>query len=686
MRWRGARAGAAWAVLAAAALGACRCDDPGSTLTRSPAGFRLDTDVVNFGKVRVGESTTRAVLVTSTAPYTQALRVAATAPFWVDGPLPALEPAATVELRLRFTATPGDHTGTVVVATEEVAQRITVTGRGVTPLACLPTAPCRVSGFDLESERCIESVAGDGELCDPEDVCEVDGLCEAGTCRGRPRSCDDNNACTLDGACVRGLGCLNRPRSCPGSDNPCLVPACNPNSGCTLVAAPGQPCGPFESCAKIHLCSPQATCEPQPAPDGFPCSPPTPCREAGTCQQQQCVEPDAGTLAPTLALPLEAAPAGDAGEPILFAHEGNLFAIVCAAGEDAGCGLRGWTGNLLQLFSAPFEDARERAIAAIAPEGIWLRVDGGVEQRDLHSGALRLEVATAGNTTPHAQALTSSGEWVGLVVATTDAGAASSVTTVAPDGGIAVFALEGDWTDAEVALAADDAVWAWRADGTVSRLVPSEDGGARAGPVATSDAGRGLILGPDHLLAGGRTVIRLDGGAEVGTLNAVINGVPAVVETEPALLTRDGAFVLLRSCAPLAEGCGAEEESLWIRRFDPATATPLWTAPVLRGEDDGFVAELLSLDGGVGLVMQRFDGGAGEVWLHGYRDGDALLSCALEGEAVLGGVVFESEWMYALLRRDAGWTLEGFDLTGAPVDTSGWPARHGVSGTRRARR
>lgn len=686
MSWRGARAGAAWAVLAAAALGACRCDDPGSTLTRSPAGFRLDPELVDFGKVRVGESATRVVRVTSTAPFTQALRIAATAPFSVDGPLPALEPAGTAELRLRFTATPGAHAGTVVVAAEEVAARITVTGRGVTPLACLPTAPCRVSDFDLESEACVESVAGDGELCDPEDLCQVDGVCQAGSCLGRPRSCDDNNPCTIDGVCVRGLGCLNRPRSCPGSDNPCLVPACNPTSGCTLVTAPGLPCGPFESCAKIHLCSPQATCEPQPAPDGFPCSAPTPCREAGTCQQQQCVEPDAGMLAPTLVLPLEAEVAGDAGEPILFAHEGNLFAIVCAPGDDAGCALRGWTGNLLQLFSAPFADGRERGIASISSEGLWLRVDGGVEQREVHSGALRREVGLGADTPPHAQALTSSGEWIGLVVASTDAGTASSVTTVDPDGGVAVYALEGDWTDAELALSADDAVWAWRPEGTVSRVLLGEDGGARVETVVPSDAGRGLMIGPDHLLAGGRTVIALDGGAEVGTLNARINGEPAVVEAEPALLTRDGAFVLLRTCAPLAEGCGAEAESLWIRRFDPATATPLWTTPVLRAEEDGFVAELLSLDGGVGLVLQRFDGGAGQVWLQGYRDGDELLRCALEGEAVLGGVVFEQQWMYALLRRDAGWTLEGFDLTGAPVDTSGWPARHGVSGTRRARR
>lgn len=697
MSTSGVRAGAAWAVLAAAALGACRCDEPGSTLTRSPAGFRVSTGELDFGKALEGAFVVRTLTVSSTAPYTQQLRVVVSPPFRVAEAALALEPAATVELAVTFAATPGDHASSLLLASDDASARVILKGRGVRPLACLPSAPCRTAAFDLDAEACLEAVAQDGALCDPSDVCEVDGVCQAGSCRGQPRSCDDNNPCTLDGACLRGFGCLHQPRTCPGSSNPCQVAACDPRSGCMLVPAPGRPCGPFESCAKVHLCSAQATCVEQPAPDGFPCSAPTPCREGGVCQAQQCVEPDAGTLAPTLVLALEAEVRGDAGEPVLFASEGNLFAILCAAGADGGsrCALRGWTGNLLQLFDTPFEDARRRTLAAVDPDGMWLLREDGVERRSRSGGTPRFEAALGGAPTLHGQAVATTGAWLGLVATDggqlSDGGAAPlpwSLVRVAPDAGVELHALVDDWTGAELALTADDVPWAVTPGGTTAWFERGDAGAYEPRLAGVFDAGTPLVVGAGHALIGGRTVLALDGGAEVGTLNALINGEPAHVVPEPMLLTRDGAFVLLRSCAPRATGdCPPGEQSLWIRRFDPATATPHWTTPVvLAPGDEGYVVELLSLDGGVGLVTQRFDAGVGTVWLEGFRDGEALLSCPIEGEAVVGGVVFEEAWMYALLRRDGGWSLEGYDLTGAPVDGSGWSARHGVSGTRRARR
>lgn len=56
----------------------------------------------------------------------------------------------------------------------------------------------------------LEWVAGNDQVpCNNADLCEVNSLCEAGVCVGKPRDCDDGLDCTLD-TCAGGL-CVNGP-------------------------------------------------------------------------------------------------------------------------------------------------------------------------------------------------------------------------------------------------------------------------------------------------------------------------------------------------------------------------------------------------------------------------------------------------------------------------------------------
>jgi len=89
-------------------------------------------------------------------------------------------------------------------------------------------------------------------------------------------------------------------------------------------------------------------------------------------------------------------------------------------------------------------------------------------------------------------------------------------------------------------------------------------------------------------------------------------------------------------------------------------------------------------DGGLGALVEMAepDGGL-RTEIQVYFDGDRVFSCPLLPGSRIGASVFGPTALQALVLRDGGWALEIYDLSGAPLVLSGWPAPNGLSGTRR---
>ena len=98
------------------------------------------------------------------------------------------------------------------------------------PLACIPSAQCVQSHFEVEPGICVETQAPDGTFCIPSSKCEEQGRCQQGVCVGSPRLCDDDDPCTVD-ACSPTEGCVNTQVVCPQPANRCKVPVCRRASG-----------------------------------------------------------------------------------------------------------------------------------------------------------------------------------------------------------------------------------------------------------------------------------------------------------------------------------------------------------------------------------------------------------------------------------------------------------------------
>jgi hypothetical protein len=81
----------------------------------------------------------------------------------------------------------------------------------------------------------------------------------------------------------------------------------------------------------------------------------------------------------------------------------------------------------------------------------------------------------------------------------------------------------------------------------------------------------------------------------------------------------------------------------------------------------------VALDGGPLAQVQLFAGG------------ERVALCPLKDKSRIAGAAYVGRFLYVVLEREGTWRLEAFDLgVFGTAGTRGWPARHGVSGTRRA--
>ncbi len=676
-------------------VGGCRCDEPPVSGTRGE--FQVEETVLDFGRVLEGDTARRSVRLVGTgrASVTVSASVGG-GPFSLPEAEVSVPGAGSVSLEVRFLAGSGPVAGTLVLSAGGRTEEVSLRGEGVRPLACVPSARCRESRFELDPGVCVESVSPDGTACIPESRCQEKGRCQSGVCVGSPRSCDDGNPCTRD-ACAPDLGCVTSPVSCPSSDNPCRVGVCERERGCTEVNANDLTvCGKVD-CVTARLCF-SGTCQEVETPEGFLCAPATPCQGEGRCGGGRCVRPDAGELVPTFAQALGGEPFSEPGGPVLLTHGGALFASVC--GGDAGCRLVSYTSGGFLRFETPYPDGAARALLAVSDAGVVLHEPGALESyASTGTGASLWRVPLthlepppgAGGLVPSTgagrTALGPEGEVVSLVSWAApsegrdgglDAGA--TLVVLAADGGVLRSGpVEGFAGSARVALDSRGEVFLFTEGGPLSHAGWEEGGvGFRVVPLLAEvpDAGASLAVAEGRLLAGARAFVGTDGGLPV-TVDWDAGTRVARPLDEPVLLLEDTGYAFAT----------LDEEELVLRALEARGGKVRWETPVLPEGAPGTLHEAVLLQGGaVGAVTSvRLDGGT-RAHVQVFAEGQRLMACPLSGTPRVAGAAYGGRFVYLALERGGTWRLEAFDL--GPLftaETRGWPQGAGVSGSRRAR-
>ncbi|HVE85327.1 MAG TPA: hypothetical protein VND93_20885 [Myxococcales bacterium] len=708
MRWG---AGQAAAVALAFTLASCRCNED-LPVRNARVGFQPDVWVIDFGRHLEGERATATLDLTSTGRGEVTVEASTSPPFETD-PLVVIPPSGRATLSLAFTAGSEFVERDLVLhsAGEDDAVAVTLRGTGVRPLQCVATELCTVSTFDVPSGECVDSVAPEGTPCVHPNPCLFNGRCDPiGQCIAEPRPCDDNNVCTND-FCSLLVGCVHTTRTCPAPGQACMVATCHPTNDCGVAPAPlGTLCGPVD-CVTANVCD-NGACVTAPTPEGFPCSPPTPCQGAGTCHAQTCVQPDAGVFPPTFSLPLAGVPTATPEEPGLLQYRGNLYAELCGPAYDAGCALVSWTSTAFERFAAPHGAAR--AVLTASDAGVWMlgeqslslyRLDTGAPVAEVPLASLPPVPATRAWTAADRYAADPSGElW--LAVSSVDepdagdadagdadagdadsgepdagdAGAPSWTETfarVVPDGGVERFPPVLSGTEHRLAFTASGALYAYDGDGGLSRL-GRDDAGAVALVRLVMEAGApAVIAGGGRVLAGNLHLLDPVSEVVLGAVDwSTDAGEPEMLHRR-TLLASSGGYGFFRSRSP--------DGGTYVLSFDPADGGRRWVAEMVAPGQDGLLVDAVpAADGGLGALVQVTDPDGGlRTELQVYFGGDRVVSCPLLPDTRIAASVFGPGAFSALVLRDGGWTLEIYDLTGAPLDFSGWPSPNGLSGTRR---
>ncbi|PTL81453.1 hypothetical protein [Vitiosangium sp. GDMCC 1.1324] len=691
--------------------GGCRCDAPPVGGTRGD--FRVESQVLDFGRVLEGETARRSVTVVGTGRSSVSVSASVgSGPFTLPAAEVSVPGAGSVSLEVLFPAGQGPVEGTLLLSAGGHSEEVALKGEGVRPLACVPSTPCRQSRFELEPGACVESEAPDGTTCIPDSRCQEHGRCQAGVCVGSPRSCDDGNPCTRD-ACAPDMGCVTAPVVCPASGNPCRAGMCDRERGCTEVDVQDLTvCGTVD-CVSARLCF-SGTCREVPTPEGFLCAPATPCQEEGHCSASRCMRPDPTELAPDFVQELGGEPVFEPGGPVLLSHGDALFASVCSG--DAGCRLVSYTSNGFLRFETPYPDGAARALLAVSDAGVVLHEPEGLESHAIAGTGVPLwRVPLEGLEPPPGVgdvvpatgagrvALGSEGEVVSLVSWTPrdagdggaepdeDAGSGQGATLVvlSPDGGVLRSgAVEGFAGDVRVALDSRGDVFLFGAGGPLARAEP-EDGGAgfRLVPLLAEvpESGASLAVAGGRLFAGARAFVDADGGAPaVADWDAGVRIVRPF--DEPVLLLDGTGYAFARVCSR-ATACTPEEEELMLRAFDARGGSVRWETSVLPEESPGVLHEAALLQGrAVSTVTSMRLGGETRAHVQVFADGQRLMMCPLQGAPRVAGAAYVGHFVYIVLERDGIWRLEAFNLGElVTAETRGWPQGAGVSGSRHAR-
>jgi hypothetical protein len=685
----------------------CRCGDDIDMVEQR---FRLaSTDALDFGRVLEGTVVTRQVTLIAETRVGVSVGAAAPRPFGVEA-LVEIPAGSQVDLEVTFKAGNGEATGELALTSGRQDVRVPLRGVGVRKPPCLPSAVCRVSEYSLEFDRCVETVAPDEALCEPDSQCLEQGRCRAGQCLGIARRCNDNDACTSD-ACSMDAGCVHTRITCPPPTAPCRVATCDARTGCGEAMAPdGTPCGRSD-CVSARVCT-MGECKEIPTPEGTECGPAIACYGVSRCQNQRCARPDAGTWVATWTARLD----GEATEapPGLVSFAGAVYLTQCGVpraldggsedggGPDAGdadggvfpdagdvdagppttCVVRSYTGTGFERFTEPVSAPEQ--LAHVSAGGIVLLVDGGFVFRTRSMGRFVAGWET-GVLSPRQVASLADGGVV-LAVAGDDGGATIVLASTARTMALTAFAepvthLAIDEADHVVTLGG----------GLVRRLSTVPDGGLLVEQVALADAGfEGLALAGDTLVIGATLLsFEPDGGASVTRLAEPPVG---TWREREVLVTPSTVFLFFKACAVMAMSCLPTDAATWVRAYARTTGALLWEDTVLPTGLSGRLIEAsaLRLPGSfeaalAAVVEESLDGGAVRGGLVVSLDGGRLECPFPDGTGHVAAATFQPGQLVTLgTRGDGGVVLEAWPLGALPLELSGWPQAGGVSGQRRA--
>lgn len=689
-------------VLSAAFFVSCKPDE---TLTVE-TGFQVQTKNLDFGRVQEFTTATKNFSLQSLSKSTQTITLVTSSPFSVQETL-ELPGGTSVSVPVSFYAGDTLAEGLLLVQSGDLTETIKLKGLGARPRVCVPSQECRVTTYDFPSDSCSETFSENGAPCTPVSLCLENGSCQMGQCVGVLRSCDDNNICTQDG-CGESIGCVNSQVECTAPTELCKVAFCDPQTGCGITNAfDGTPCGQLD-CALAEICF-QGRCTGVTPPDGTPCAPKTPCQGEGTCQAQKCVRPPPGALVIDHSVPLPEAPA----QPVsLLGQQGSVFFQTCGEGQDAGCHFFSVTGSGFERFNLPFEDNLSRQLIFLAPEGATFLTSQGLEARSAFSGKLTWSLPYASiprpQDMPWATVETAPGRIARTVAG--DTVAALSWNPWLPDAGVDA-GVESDAGLFDGGLPRQTVVWVQSDGGVRSQqqlpstspsLVGSDylervfwyDSEGQLGmatPYSSEVLGtfpgeNSLVVGHDGVWVGQNSLVPVDGGSAWANLSWDRDaGFVSLVENSQ-LLTRTTGYALYRACESPLMSCPDTALHTFLRAFTLSDGATLWESEVLSSVMSPKVVEAALLSTGVVAAVTQVSSDAGvSSRLLAYLSGREIFSCPFPSQVVPTAALFEANALHALVSHDGGWVLQTYDLGPWLTEKSGWPQRHGVSGTRQAR-
>lgn len=679
-------------------VSACRCGDPG--LGTVEGGFRVEVEELDFGRVLEGSVVVRELELISTGRGDVTVEVQVEPPF--TAPAEILVPGgSSAFLKLTFVAeNERVERPLTLIGLDGEQVVVTLRGEGVRPLVCIPSAPCRISTFDLQTISCIETVGADGSACTPASVCLENGQCQMGECVGTPRACDDGNLCTRDG-CSEATGCVNvaiDPRfDCPAPSAICKRAICTPSVGCGEADQQDATlCGPAD-CTRLNWCI-QGECLEAPTPLGTPCGLETPCTDRPTCGAvedggRECIPPEPFPMMP---LGQVALPSVEEDSVVLRATPNAVFLSFC--GSDGGdCTFSSYTvgapmGDPPPLFEryttsigaapatlAGISDAgallaRAESLGLYGAGGV-LRWDAGLPSSD--GGVPRL--------TRESLALSAEGE-VAACVGTERGGVAAGTSLAryaAADGALtAVGIVDPTAAECRVALSADGSPWVLNGDGTLYAQALDADGGATLVPVAATAEAEGLIVRGDQVIVGGRYVYDIVGEQLQPLPDAPEDAGFSLSGVFPRpVLAANGQLVRFINACP-AEDCDAGS---WLG-FDVygALSDPPEQALLLPPEAQPRLVEAAIVSGGATILTLTegiVDGGSLNV-LQFFNRANSLGACELAGHPRVLDAVFIEQRLFAIVEEGGATTLRAYTISPLNVARSGWPIDEGLGGRR----
>jgi hypothetical protein len=165
---------------------------------------------------------------------------------------------------------------------------------GAVPFTCgLTPDPCSSVICYEESKSCDTAPVNDGTPCTTKDLCQVNGVCQIGECKGQPKDCTFSplNECNTV-ACEPATGkCVATPDP-EKDDAPCIFTGdlCKINKTCTAGQCGGvtpKDCSALNAGCEVGVCdAANGFCVPQPAPLGTVCTEGVAECQAGACDDK----------------------------------------------------------------------------------------------------------------------------------------------------------------------------------------------------------------------------------------------------------------------------------------------------------------------------------------------------------------------------------------------------------------